>query len=134
MEYYSYRIQIISIVVSLAFLYFVSRLIIKGKLREEYAIFWVISTILLIIFSFWRDGLVVFAELFGVYDAPNLVFTSAIFAIFVYLIHLSVVVSKLHDKNRTLAQEVALMKTELQELSKNQSADTDKAEEEYKAE
>ena len=116
MEYYSYRIQIISIIVSLAFLYYVSRLIVKGKLREEYAIFWIISTILLITFSVWRDGLVVFAELFGVYDAPNLVFTAAIFAIFVYLIHLSVVVSKLHEKNRSMAQEMALLKTELREL------------------
>lgn len=116
MEYYSYRIQIISIIVSLAFLYYVSRLIVKGKLREEYAIFWIISTILLITFSVWRDGLVVFAELFGVYDAPNLVFTAAIFAIFVYLIHLSVVVSQLQDKNRSLAQDVALLKTELREL------------------
>ncbi len=116
MEYYSYRIQIISIIVSLAFLYYVSRLIVKGKLREEYAIFWIISTILLITFSVWRDGLVVFAELFGVYDAPNLVFTAAIFAIFVYLIHLSVVVSKLHEKNRSMAQEMALLKTELREI------------------
>ena len=116
MEYYSYRIQIISIIVSLAFLYYVSRLIVKGKLREEYAIFWIISTILLITFSVWRDGLVVFAELFGVYDAPNLVFTAAIFAIFVYLIHLSVVVSKLHEKNRSMAQEMALLKMELREI------------------
>ncbi|RLD63938.1 MAG: DUF2304 domain-containing protein [Bacteroidetes bacterium] len=115
----SYRIQIISIVVSLIFLFYVSRLIVKGKLREEYAIFWVIGTVLLIIFSFWRKGLDIFAELVGVYSPPNLVFTAAIFAVFIYLIHLSVVVSKLHDKNKTMAQELALTKAELKEQSKD---------------
>ena len=58
----SMRIQIISIIVSLAFLFYVSRLIIRGKLREEYAIFWVIGTIILIVFSFWRNGLDVMAQ------------------------------------------------------------------------
>lgn len=116
-QYYSYRIQIISIIVSLSFLFYVSRLIVKGKLREEYAIFWVVSTILLIIFSFWRQGLDFFAEMAGVHLAPNLVFASAIFAILIYLLHLSIVVSQLHDKNKTMAQDLALIKAELKELS-----------------
>ncbi len=111
--YYSYRIQIIAIVVSLLFLIYISRLIIKGKLREEYAIFWFSSTILLIVFSLWRQGLDFFAQLLGVYLAPNLVFTVAIFAILIYLLHLSIVVSKLHDKNKVLSQELALLKEKM---------------------
>ena len=114
--YYSYRIQIISIIVSLAFLFYVSRLIIRGKLREEYAIFWVISTIILIIFSFWRQGLDIIAEAVGVYLAPNLVFTTAIFAILIYLLHLSVVVSKLHDKNKTMSQDLALLHEKMKQI------------------
>lgn len=116
-QYYSYRIQIISIFVSLSFLFYVSRLIVKGKLREEYAIFWLVSTVLLIIFSFWRQGLDIIAEMVGVYLAPNLVFASAIFAILIYLLHLSIVVSQLYDKNKTMAQDLALLKAELNELS-----------------
>ena len=116
-QYYSYRIQIISIFVSLSFLFYVSRLIVKGKLREEYAIFWLVSTVLLIIFSFWRQGLDIIAEMVGVYLAPNLVFASAIFAILIYLLQLSIVVSQLYDKNKTMAQDLALLKAELNELS-----------------
>jgi hypothetical protein len=112
---FSLRIQIIAIVVSLAFLVYISRLIIKGKLREEYAIFWVISTIVLITFAFWRKGLDFFADLLGVYFPPNLVFTVAIFAILIYLLHLSIVVSKLHDKNKVLTREIALIKKKLEE-------------------
>ncbi len=115
-QYYSFRIQIISIIVSLGFLFYISRLIVKGKLREEYAIFWVISTILLIIFSFWRQGLDIIAHIVGVYLAPNLVFTSAIFAILIYLLHLSIVVSQLHDNNKTMSQEMALLKEKMKKM------------------
>ncbi len=115
-HYYSFRIQIISIIVSLGFLLYISRLIIKGKLREEYVIFWVISTIFLIVFSFWREGLDIIARIVGVYLAPNLVFTSAIFAILIYLLHLSIVVSQLHDKNKIMSQELALLKERMRKI------------------
>lgn len=107
------KIQIIAITVSLLFLLYIVRLIIKGKLREEYSIVWIACTVLLIVFSFWRNGLEVMAHLVGVYEAPNLVFTGAIFAVFIYLLHLSVVVSKLHNQNKQLAQEIALLKEKM---------------------
>lgn len=108
------KIQIIAITVSLLFLLYIIRLIVKGKLREEYSIFWIVCTIVLILFSFWREGLEVLANLVGVFEAPNLVFTGAIFAIFIYLLHLSVVVSKLHSQNKKLAQDIALMKQKME--------------------
>lgn len=113
------RIQIIAIASSLLFLYYVARLILKGKLREEYAIIWVICTIILVFFSFWRSGLETVSNLLGIYAAPNTVFTGAIFAILIYLLHLSIVVSKLQEQNKTLAQELALLK---QFLNKNESS------------
>ncbi len=107
------RIQIIAIAISLTFLLYISYLIVKGKLREEYAITWIACTIILIIFSFWRNGLEVMSHVFGVYEAPNLVFTAAIFVILIYLLHLSVVNSKLHQNNKKLSQEIALLKERL---------------------
>jgi len=60
------------------------RLIISGKLREEYSIVWIISTTILVVFSFWRKGLDVVSHIMGIYSPPNLVFTVAIFMIFIY--------------------------------------------------
>ena len=104
------RIQIITIIVNLLFILSIARLIIKGKLREEYAIVWVICTVFLVIFSFWPDGLELLSRLTGVVLASNLVFTGFIFAILVYLLHLSVVASKLHNNNKKMAQEMSLLK------------------------
>jgi hypothetical protein len=109
------RIQIISICLSLIFVAYVGRLIIKGKLREEYAIFWVICTVILILFSVWRSGLDVMAQLMGVFSPPNLVFTGFIFAIMIYLLHLSVTVSKLTENNKVLSQQIAILKKMLED-------------------
>ena len=119
-------IQIITILASFGFLAYIGRLIIKGKLREEYSFVWVFGTLLILIFSFWRDGLDVMAKLLGVYAAPNLVFMAAIFAILIYLLHLSVVVSKLQSNNKELAQDVALLKNKLEKQ------ETEKKEKEIK--
>jgi hypothetical protein len=104
------KIQVLAITASVLFLAFIARLIVKGKLREEYAIIWIVCSGFLIAFSFWRSGLEVIADFVGVVDAPNLIFTGALFAVFIYLLHISVVVSKLQEQNKTLAQDLALLK------------------------
>lgn len=106
------RIQIITIIVNILFVLYISRLIVKGKLREEYAIVWVICTVFLMVFSFWTNGLELLRRLTGVVVASNLVFTGFIFAILIYLLHLSVVASKLHNNNKKLAQEISLLREE----------------------
>ncbi|MCX6296996.1 MAG: DUF2304 domain-containing protein [Bacteroidetes bacterium] len=107
------KIQIIAIAISILFLLYIVRLIIKGKLREEYSIVWIVCTAVLVVFSFWRSGLDIVSNIVGVYSPPNLVFTAAIFAIFIYLLHLSVVISKLQSQNKQLAQDIALLKEKM---------------------
>ncbi len=116
------RIQIITIIVSVLLLLFIARLILKGKLREEYAIVWIFSTLMLVVFSFWKEGLEVIGKFLEVYDPPNLIFTAGIAAILIYLLHLSVVVSRLQEQNKRLTQELANMRAK-QQISEKQNAD-----------
>ena len=116
------RIQLLTIIINLAFLSYIGWLIVKGKLREEYAIVWIACTLLLLVFSFWRNGFEKLARLLQVYEAPNLIFTGAIFAILIYLLHLSVVASKLQRQNKKLAQDLALLKEEMRSLKNTNSA------------
>lgn len=108
-----YKIQILSIIGALLFMFFIFRLIAKGKLREEYSIIWIVCTIILLIFSFWRNGLDLLAKLLGVFYAPALVFLAAIFAIIIFLVHLSVVNSKQHEQIKKLTQEMAILKNKI---------------------
>ena len=109
------RIQILAIVTSLVFLYTVMVQIKRGNLREEYAMVWLFSTGALIVMSFWRTGLDRLGELFGVYAPLNLIFTGAIFTILIYLLHLSIAVSRLQRQNKTLAQELVLLREQLEQ-------------------
>lgn len=103
-------IQIISIAVAAVFMFIIFRLIVKGKLREEYSIIWIICTVFFMVFSLWRDGLDLIARLLGVFYPPALLFMGAIFAIILFLVHLSVVSSRQQKQIKELTQELALLK------------------------
>lgn len=108
-----YKLQIIAIVLTVVFMFFIFRLISKGKLREEYSFIWITCTAFLLLFSVWRNGLDVLANLLGIYYAPSLIFIGALFAIIIFLVHLSVVNSKQHQQIKELTQEMALLKEKL---------------------
>lgn len=103
-------VQILCITGSLIFLAFVLYMVIKGRLREEFSIIWLLCTFVLILFSFWRDGLDVIAQYLGIYYAPSLLFLGGIFAISIFLVHLSIVNSKQQNQIKNLAQELAILK------------------------
>ena len=100
------------------------RLIIQGRLREEYSIVWIFCTLILIVFSIWRKGLEQISLWLGVYYPPSLIFLAAIFAIIVFLVHLSVVNSKLQNQIKTLTHEMAYLKQTLQQLDAKAKAPT----------
>lgn len=114
----SYRLQIIAISIALLFMFFIFRLITRGKLREEYSFIWIVCTALLLLFAIWRNGLDIIANLLGIYYAPSLIFLGAIFAMVIFLVHLSVVNSRQHKQIKNLTQEMALLKEKVDSFLK----------------
>lgn len=94
-------------------MFFIFRLIIKGKLREEYSFIWIVCTSLLLLFGVWRNGLDVIAGLLEIYYAPSINFLGAIFTIVIFLVLLSVVNSRQHQQIKDLAQELPILKEKL---------------------
>ena len=123
MEGISFIIQLISIIGATVFMVMIFRLIIRGRLREEYSIVWIGCTIILIVFSVWRKGLEKISLWLGVYYPPSLIFLVAIGAIIVFLVHLSVVNSRMQSQLKTLTQEMAYLKQELEQQRQKQAAD-----------
>ena len=109
-------IQIIAIAINFFFLLYTSRLIVKGKLREEYALIWWICAGILLAFSIWSDGLAILSHWLGVQVPANLVFAASIFVILIYLLHLSRVNSKLQQNVTRLTQELAILKQKVEEV------------------
>jgi len=116
MESLSVTIQLISLLGATLFMIMIFRLIVRGRLREEYSIVWIFCTFILIFFAIWRKGLEKISLLLGVYYPPSLIFLAAIFAIIVFLVHLSVVNSRLQNQIKDLSQEMAYLKQEVSHL------------------
>ncbi|CCH56889.1 hypothetical protein BN8_06279 [Fibrisoma limi BUZ 3] len=120
-----FKIQLISIIGTVLFMVYIIRLIVRGRLREEYAIIWIICTLVLLTLSFWRRGLETIALELGVYYPPSLLFLFAIGAIVCFLVHLSVVNSKMQHNIKELTQELALIRHELNELKRSATTDSE---------
>jgi hypothetical protein len=113
MESLPITIQILSLLGAISFLLFIARLIVKGRLREEYSFIWIACTIILVVFSVWRTGLTEISLLLGVFYPPSLIFLVGLFAIIGFLVHLSVVISKMQQSIKDLTHEVSFLKKEL---------------------
>ena len=102
---------------SAALLFIVIELIRRGRLKERYSLLWLLSGVILLILSSWKDLLDRIAGLIGIYYAPSLLFLFAFCFLLLITLHFSVVVSGLSEKNKELAQELALLRLELKEIS-----------------
>jgi hypothetical protein len=101
---------------SLLLLFVVFELIRSRRLRERYALLWVLTGLVLLVLSAWRGGLNVIAGWFGVQTYPPAVlFAVALLFVLAVLLHYSTVISKLADQNVILAQRVALLELEITE-------------------
>jgi hypothetical protein len=107
--------QIISFAVSVLLLVVVIDFIRRGLLKEKYSILWLASIFAIAVFSLWRGLLHKVAEIVGVAYPPSLLFLVAFAFVLLILLHYSVVISILHEKSKTLAQELALLKAALKE-------------------
>lgn len=110
------RIQIISVIASLIIAGFIFELIRKRKMMEKYSLWWFASAIALLVFSFWRDLLDKLAFLLGVEYAPSVLLVVILFCGFIIALHFTVVISKLTEQNKILAQELALLRNEVHTL------------------
>jgi len=96
----------------------VFELIRSRRLREQYALLWLATGIVLVILSAWRGGLNTIAGWLGVRGYPPAVlFAVGLLFVIVVLLHYSTVISRLSDQNVILAQRLALLEEELRATS-----------------
>ncbi len=108
-------LKILAIVGSGALLFIVVELIRRGRLKEKYSLLWILSGGVLLIFSSSRDVLEYVSRLLGIFYPPSLLFLVAFLFLLLITLHFSVVISGLSEKNKHLAQEMALLRQQIQE-------------------
>ena len=111
------KVSIAATIASLILLGVVLELIRSRRLRERYALLWVLTGVVLVVLSAWRGGLNTIAGWLGVETYPPAVlFAVSLLFVLAVLLHYSTVLSKVTDENVILAQRVALLELEVSEL------------------
>ena len=108
------RISIAASIAALLLLLVVLELIRGRRLKERYALLWLVTGVVLLVLSAWRGGLNTIAGWLGVTGyPPAILFAVATLFVILVLLHYSTVLSKLTDQTVLLAQRVALLEAEI---------------------
>lgn len=108
------KVSIAATVASVILVLVVFELIRSRRLRERYALLWLVTGGALVVLSAWRGGLNTIAGWLGVRGYPPAVlFAVGLLFVILVLLHYSTVISRLSDQNVILAQRLALLESEL---------------------
>lgn len=117
-------LKLIAIAVSLGWLGLILELVRRGRLREDHALLWLLTGVALLLFSIFEGALRFVADLIGVVYAPSILFgVGMLFAVLILLFQ-GITISRLQAQNKELAQDVALLTWEVQQLQVGAAIDT----------
>jgi hypothetical protein len=115
------KIQVVSILVTAGLFGVIFELLRRKRLMERYALLWLFSSAVLLALAVWKGLLETIAHAIGIYYAPSALFVIAFGFILVLLLHFSLVISRLADQNKILAQRLGLLQQRLEEHEARQA-------------
>jgi hypothetical protein len=110
------RSVIFATAASVLALLLVLELVRRRQLREEYSLLWLGTALAMLLVSAWRDLLHSLSWIVGIVYPPNLLFLLAALFTLLLLLYFSTVITRLSQENKDIAQELALLRYEVEEL------------------
>jgi hypothetical protein len=118
-------VKLLAITGSASLLFLVLELIRRGRLKERYSLLWLFSGVVMLILSLSRELLEYIARQVGIFYPPSLLFLVAFIFLLLITLHFSAVISGISEKNKRLAQDIALLRQTLDELKGSWATGTD---------
>lgn len=115
------RQQVIAIVLASLVLVVVLELVRKRKLREEYSVVWVLTSLVLLALAIEQRLLLWIMALFGAQQGNSVLFFCALLFLLLLALQFSIRMSRLTLRNKQLAQRMALLEREVGELTRKLS-------------
>jgi len=110
------RARLFAIVLGLLVLLFVINLVRTKKLKEEFALLWLLTGIVLVLTPVFIDYLDMVAYALGIEYPPALIFVLAIISLLLILFQFSLRISRFSEQIKVLIQEVGLLRVRLEDL------------------
>lgn len=107
-------VHILALIGGLAILIGMVELLRRRQLKEKYAVLWVLVAIAVAILAIFPDLLNVAGRLLHIADPPNLLMFLAAAVLLLVTVHLSWETSRLEDETRALAEELALLRYQVE--------------------
>ena len=101
-------VKVLAVAGSGTVLFMVLELIRRGRLKERYSLLWLFSGLVMLVLALSRDILEYIAHAVGIFYPPSL--------LFLITLHFSVIISGLSERNKKLAQEIALLRQNVEEM------------------
>jgi hypothetical protein len=105
----------LSVAGTLGLLLFVFELVRRKHLSERYALLWLLAATTMFVLAAWKGLLTTLSHDVGISYPPSALFAVAIGLIVILLMYFSLVVSRLSDQNKILAQRLALLQRRVEE-------------------
>ena len=125
------RVEVIILAIIVCALIF--ELVRRKHLMERYAILWLTAGATVLILGLWQGLLTKLSHAVGIYYPPSALFAVAFVFVLIMLIHFSMTVSRLSDENKILAQRLALLQQQLDDLQRSAANSSPAASDDTKA-
>ncbi len=114
----------IGITFALITLALIITMLLRRHLREKYAVMWLLIGAAMLVLAVFPDMLGALARLLGVIVPSNLLFALAVALLIGVTLHLSWELSRAEEEIRRVAEEVAILRADIDELRRQTSADS----------
>lgn len=109
-------IGFLGILFALCVLAVIFSLLLRRQLREKYAIMWLLIGIAILVLALFPGLLVGLSHALGVEVPSNLIFVLALVLLIGVALHLSWELSQAEEEIRRVAEEVALLRADVEDL------------------
>mgnify|MGYP004497319359 FL=1 len=111
-------LKIALIIIVLIYIFCIMKAVKRKNMRISYLVFWSITGVILIIALLIPNLVENISNLLGFEMPINMIFSGAIFVILYLIFDLTILISKEHNKNVLLIQEISMLKKRVEELEK----------------
>ncbi len=117
------RQQVFALIICLVVFVFTIDMVRRRRLREEYSVLWLATSLVMFLLVIEYDSLVALTHFIGAGLPTTTLFISSIIFLMLISVQFSIKISQLTNQVKDLAQDNALLRSELEALKQDKTHD-----------
>jgi len=109
--------RILIVIITIAFIAYIFVLVSRKRLLLKYSLLWLTLSVVLCLCTAFPAPVYALAQFLGFEVASNFIFVIAIFFLLAISLSLSIIASKQTERSKTLIQELAILKHQIEKNS-----------------